>query len=256
MSFQKYNLQLSEFKNREIVFLGKENYAKYPFRGHQIINSENMQELQKLLKIKDKKYNSYVTIATYDKVPRFAIDPKKHWPEFREWDNVRNATITQIDFFMDFDGEPTIEGIKEAWQDVQTAYELLYEIIGEQTKYLTTWISGNKGFHILGKCKVTPELTAMDLIQKQKEIAEQLAPLCQTIDLGIYDLKRLRKLLGSYVYSSNFGKTRVIPIADDKKFKELLIALETKDTTWFENQELVRLGGTNLELKTLGDDLK
>ena len=245
-------VQYSEFKNRELAFLGKDNYTKYPFRGYQIINSKNMQELKELLKIKDKKYNSYVSIATYDKVPRFAIDPKKHWPEWREWDEVRNATITSLDFFVDFDAEPTIDGLKQAWKDVQTAYELLYEIIGEQTKYLTTWVSGNKGFHILGKCKVTPELTAMDLILKQKEIALQLKPLCKTIDMGIYDLKRLRKLLGSIVYSPTFGKTRVIPIPDDKKFKELLIALETKDTTWFEKQELVRLGGINLDINTSG----
>jgi len=112
-------------------------------------------------------------------------------------------------------------------------------LLGEQTKYLTIWFSGNKGFHILGKCKVIT--TAQDIINKQLEIAKQLAPLCPTLDTSIYDTARLRKLLGSYVYSVNFGKTRVIPIQNDKEFKELITAIKTKNNKqYFTDKTLIR----------------
>ncbi len=48
-------VQVTEFRNRELVFLGKGNYEKYPFNGYQISNSKNYEELQELLKIKGKK---------------------------------------------------------------------------------------------------------------------------------------------------------------------------------------------------------
>jgi hypothetical protein len=230
--------------------LGKGNYEKYPFSGYQISNSKNYEELQELLKIKGKKYNAYVTIATYNNVPRLPLNPKKHWPQWREWNKIRDNDIKLLDFFMDFDGEPTIQGVKEAYQDAQTAKKMLYDIIGEQAKWLTCYFSGNKGVHLLGKCKSS--LKPEEILKIQKKIALELLPLCPTIDTGIYDIRRLRKLLGSHVNSVNFGRTRVIPIANNKKFKELLIALETKDTTWFEKQELVRLGGINLDINTSG----
>jgi len=47
-------IQVTEFRNRELVFLGKGNYEKYPFNGYQISNSKNYEELQELLKIKGK----------------------------------------------------------------------------------------------------------------------------------------------------------------------------------------------------------
>lgn len=116
---------------------------------------------------------------------------------------------------------------------------MLFKILGEQTKYLTIWFSGNKGFHILGKTKVTT--TAIDNITKQLEIAKQLAPLCPTLDVSIYDPARLRKLLGSYVYSVNFGKTRVIPIQNDREFNELITAIKTKNNKeYFADKTLIR----------------
>jgi hypothetical protein len=237
-------VQVSEFRNREIVFLGKGNYEKYPFSGYQITTSDNYEELQKILNIQDKNYNSYVTIATYENIPRFPLDPKQHWPQYRAWNQIRDKSVNRLDFFMDFDGSPTIEGIKEAYQDAQTAQKLLYGIIGEQAQWLSFWFSGGKGVHLLGKCKSS--LTPNEILNKQKEIAFQLQPICPTIDTGIYDIRRLRKLLGSHVNSVNFGTTRVIPIANNKVFKELLTALETKNEEWFNKQELKQLGSITL----------
>ena len=146
---------------------------------------------------------------------------------------------------LDFDSTPTIEGLTKAWQDTQTAKQLLEQIIGEQTKYLTTWFSGNKGFHTLGKCKVTT--TAQNLINKQLEIAMQLKPLCPTLDTSIYETPRLRKLLGSYVYSEHFGKTRVIPIQNNTEFNELITALQTKNNTkYFEDKKLIRINNIKI----------
>jgi len=110
---------------------------------------------------------------------------------------------------------------------------------------LTTWFSGNKGFHILGKCKVVT--TAQAIIDKQKDIAMQMELICPSIDTSIYDTARLRKLLGSYVYSKTFGRTRVIPVQDEQEFKELIKALKHSNEEYFENKELIRINNINLE---------
>jgi len=231
-----------DFKGKEIAFL---KTGTFPFRGYQITGSENLVLLKKILKISEQEYNTYVTVAKYSDIPRFPINPKEHWEQFREWVKIRDQTITRIDFMLDFDAEPTIQGLEKAWADVKTAFFMLFKILGEQTKYLTIWFSGNKGFHILGKCRVTT--TAQDLIDKQLEIAKQLAPLCPTLDTSIYDTARLRKLLGSYVYSKNFGKTRVIPIANDKEFKGLITAIKTKNNKqYFEDKTLLRTNNIDI----------
>ena len=233
-----------EFRGKEMAFLDYKR-EKIPLRGYQTNTSENYELLQKILKINNKKYNSYVTIATYSDVPRFPLNPKTHWPLFKDWVKIRDETITSIDFMLDFDSEPTIKGLTKAWQDVQTAQKMLSIILGEQTKYLTIWFSGNKGFHILGKTKVIN--TAQENIDKQLEIAKQIAPLCPTLDTSIYDTARLRKLLGSYVYSTNFGKTRVIPISNNKEFLELLTALNSKEQDkYFADKSLLRTNNINI----------
>jgi len=230
--------KVSDFRGREIAFLGKN---LFPYRGYTISNSENLEELQKILRHKEQPYNTYVTIAKYSEMPRFPLSQKQRWGKFKDWVKTRDQTITSIDFMLDFDAEPTIQGLNKAWADVQTALEMLQSIIEDQTKYLTIWFSGNKGFHILGKCKIST--TAQDTIDKQLQIALQLSPLCPTLDTSIYDTARLRKLLGSYVYSKNFGKTRVIPVSNDKEFKELIVMLthgKVINRKYFEDKTLLR----------------
>jgi hypothetical protein len=241
-------MQVSEFRNHEIAFFDYKRELM-PFRGYQITDSQNLIVLKKILNIENKPYNTYVTIAKYSEIPRFPINPKKHWPEFKEWVKIRDETIKTIDFMLDFDSTPNIKGLKKAWEDVQLALTLLPELIGEQSKYLTVWFSGNKGFHILGKCKINT--TAQDVINKQLKIAQQLKPLCKTLDITIYDTARLRKLLGSIVYSTNFGKTRVIPISNQQEFKELIQALKQQNFEYFKSKELIRLN--NIILKDKGD---
>jgi hypothetical protein len=109
---------------------------------------------------------------------------------------------------------------------------------------LTIWFSGNKGFHILGKTKV--ETIPQENIEKQIKIATELKMVCPTLDITVYNLGRLRKLLGSRVYSPTFGKTRVIPILDEQDFKALITALETKNTKWFESKQLIRINNINI----------
>jgi hypothetical protein len=240
---EKKMTQVSEFRNKEIAFLHY-GRSQLPKRGYQIINSENLQTLKELLKIQDLEYNSYVTIATYSSIPRFPLAPKEHWVEFKQWVKERDETIKSIDFMLDFDAEPTIKGLNAAWEDVKLAKTMLVELIGEQSKYLQVYFSGNKGFHILGKCDITT--TAEDLIQKQLDVAMQIAPLCPTLDTTIYDTARLRKLLGSVVYTKQYGKTRVIPVVDDADFKGLIKALNDKDQTYFNNKQLTRLSKIKL----------
>jgi len=242
-------IHVSEFLNREISFLHPTKEF-LPKRGYNITSSKNLDILTKMLNIRTKQYNSYVSIATYNDMPRISFAPKKHWDEFKEWVSVRDQTIRSVDFMLDFDSDPTITGIETAWQDVIRAKYMLEIVLGDSAKYLSTWFSGNKGFHILGKCKIgsTWGNTGQEIINKQKDLAMQMELLCPTLDTSIYDTARLRKLLGSYVYSTNFGKTRVIPIYDKEEKDQLQIALATKNTEWFENKNLVRLNNVNLQL--------
>jgi len=247
----KEHEKVLEIRNRDISFLSKQPDEKNkPRRGYSSLNSENFVTLKKIIKLENTKYNSYVSIATYSEVPKISLNPKLHWVEWRKWLETNDETATKCDFFLDFDGEATIEGLKEAWEDVKIAKEMLPDLIGEQAKYLTTWFSGNKGFHILGKCKL--DTTLQDNVDKQKEIAEQISTLAQSIDLSIYDTKRIRKMLGSIVYSEAFGETRVIPISNDNDFKALIKALETNDNDFFEKKELIPLNSIKLETNTSG----
>lgn len=234
-------VQVAEFKGKEIAFLKQDR--TFPKRGYQISDSQNYETLKKMLKIERDQYNTYVTIETYTNMPRLSFDPKKHWDEWKNWQKQKKE-IKTIDFFLDFDNESTIEGITKAWQDVQRAKKLLPLILGEQAKYLTTWFSGNKGFHIIGKCPhiINPQ----ENIQKQIKIAQEIKMICPTLDITVYNLGRLRKLLGSYVYSPTFGKTRVIPISNHQEFEELLLALKTKNTNWFETKQLIRINNINI----------
>lgn len=243
---QKMN-QVSEFKNKEIAFLHY-NRTLLPKRGYQITNTKNLYELEKILKIQNQQYNTYVTIATYSQIPRFPLNPKQHWPQFKEWIKIRDETITNIDFMLDFDATPTIQGITKAWNDTQKALTFLKLIIGPQAQYLTTWFSGNKGFHVLGKTKIIT--TAQDNINQQLTIAQKLKPLLPTLDTTIYDTARLRKLLGSTVNTDTFGKTRVIPIANTQEFNELKQALQSKNQEYFKNKPLTRLNQIKLQLST------
>ena len=236
-------VQVAEFKGKEIAFLRKDR--KFPKRGYQITTSENYELLKKMLNTEKDEYNTYVTIDTYENFPRLPFPPKQHWPAWKQWNDNPNKKITNLDFFLDFDSEPTIEGITCAWKDTQRAYKLLPLLLGGQAKYLTIWFSGNKGFHILGKTKIrtTPEQN----IEKQIEIAKEIKLVCPTLDITVYNLGRLRKLLGSYVYSATFGKTRVIPISNQQEFEALINALKTKNTKWFESKQLIRLNNINIE---------
>jgi len=213
------------------------------------------------LRINNKQYNSYVSIMTYSEMPRFSLNFTEHKKQFKTWwENKRLESVTKIDYFLDFDSEPTIEGITKAWEDVKIALEMLPELIGEQAKFLYVAFSGNRGFHVLGKCKL--DTTIKDLLLKQQDIADKLSVIAPTIDTGIYDNGRIRKLLGSRVYSNTFGKTRVIPIQNDQDFKELIKALETKDENWFNNKPLTNTHSiiNNIDLSNYkienGDDEK
>lgn len=238
-------MKVSEFRNKEIAFLSTDK-NQVPCRGYKLIYSDFLPKLKKSLKITTKPYNTYVTMATYSEMPQFPFELKEHWKQFREWVKTRDQTIKTIDFMLDFDGEPTTKGITKAWQDVKKSLPLLQLLIGDQAKYLTIWFSGNKGFHILGKCKVTT--TAQQIINAQKDLALELSLLCSTIDTTIYDTARLRKLLGSVVYSKYFGQTRVIPIQNEKEFSELIHALQKRNRKFFEEKKLVDLNNITLQL--------
>jgi len=236
-------IQVAEFRNKEVAFLKGDR--KMPKRGYQISSSENYEQLKEMLEIEKDKYNTYVTIDTYENFERLPFPPKQHWPAWKKWNANPNKIVSNLDFFLDFNAEATIEGITKAWRDVQRAQKMLPLIIGEQAKYLRVYFSGNKGFHILGKTKVVGD--PQENIAAQIRIAEQIKLVCPTLDETVYNLGRLRKLLGSYVYSTNFGKTRVIPILNEQDFNTLIKALETNNKQYFENKQLIRINNINIK---------
>ena len=138
-------MKVTEFRNKEIAFLTSNtlntNKIQFPKRGYKLVYSNYLEKLKKTVHINNKKYNSYVTIATYSEMPLFPFEPKEHYKQFHEWAKIRDQTIKNIDFILDFDSTPTIKGLEKAWQDTQTALKLLEIILGEQTKHLTTYFS-------------------------------------------------------------------------------------------------------------------
>jgi hypothetical protein len=69
----------------------------------------------------------------------------------------------------------------------------------------------------------------------------QLKPLCPTIDETIYDLARVRKLIGSKVFSPKYGETRVISCDTDQDYFELDTLLRTPEYANWETMPIKRL---------------
>lgn len=227
-----------DFKDREVCFFDSLKVG-FPIRGYKADFETQIDEIPKHERdLRNKKYNSYVSVCQYEPMPWFnPWDNKAKNKAFKEWVSVRDLTISKIDFFIDFDGID----LKTTWNDVKKARQFLLELLGEQSIYLNCYFSGNKGFHLLGKMGDSFGKTPKEKLRKNYEIALMLKPLCPTIDETIYDLARVRKLLGSKVYSPKYGETRVISVDTDADFQKLESLLLTKDYKLWELQEVKRL---------------
>lgn len=232
-----------DFSDREICFFDS-NKELPPIRGYK---ADWETQLNKIpfyeTRLKTQKYNSYCSIAHYSEIPLFPIQPKRlRWKLFKEWVSIRDLTITKLDFFIDFDGNT----LKEAFTDAKTAKHFLFELIGKDALYLNIYFSGNKGFHLLGKMGETFGKTPKEKLRKNYELAMQLKPLCPSIDETIYDLARVRKLIGSKVFSPKHGETRVISCDTDEDFKQLDFLLESKKYALWEQAPIKRLNKIEL----------
>jgi len=78
-------------------------------------------------------------------------------------------------------------------------------------------------------------------LRKNYELAMQLKPLCPSIDETIYDLARVRKLIGSKVYSPTLGQTRVISCDSWQEFENLENLILKKDWSSWEKMPIKRL---------------
>jgi hypothetical protein len=83
--------------------------------------------------------------------------------------------------------------------------------------------------------------TPKEKLRKNYELAMMLKPLCPTIDETIYDLARVRKLIGSKVYSPKYGETRVISVDSWKEFEMLEDLIAKKDWSLWEKAPIKRL---------------
>ena len=227
-----------DFKNREICFFDSEKKG-FPIRGYKADYETFIDYIPKMEKdLRNGKYNSYCSICQYEPMPVFNLrDSGEHWKEFKQWVSVRDLTIKSIDFFIDFDGT----NLKNTFEDVKNARQYLLDLIGEQSIYLNCYFSGNKGFHLLGKMGETFGKSPQEKLKKNYEIALQLKLLCPTIDETIYDLARVRKLIGSKVYSPNLGETRVISCDNDKDFQQLQKFINNKHWQNWEEAPIKRL---------------
>lgn len=233
-----------DFKNREICFFDSLKQG-FPIRGYKADFETFIDYVPKMEKdLRNKQYNSYVTICQYGPMPVFDLkDSKKHWVEFKHWVETRDLTISKIDFFVDFDGTD----LKTTFNDVLNARKYLLELIGQQSIYLNCYFSGNKGFHLLGKMGESFGVTPKDKLRKNYELAMMLKPLCPTIDETIYDLARVRKLIGSKVYSPLLGETRVVSCDTLEEFEALEKAIAKKDWSVWEKMPIKPLNKIEVE---------
>lgn len=227
-----------DFKNREICFFDS-NKLGFPIRGYKADYEWQIDYIPKLEKdLRNKQYNSYCSICQYNPMPLFSLsDSKEHWRGFKQWVQVRDLSIVKVDFFIDFDEK----SLKSAFTDALNARNHLVELIGDQAQYLNIYFSGNKGFHLLGKMGESFGATPKDKLRKNYELALMLKPLCPSIDETIYDLARVRKLIGSKVYSPTLGQTRVISVDSWQEFNQLEELIAKKDWSNWEKMPIKRL---------------
>ena len=227
-----------DFKNREICFFDSAKLG-FPIRGYKADYEWMIDGVSQMEKdLRNKQYNSYCSIAQYNPMPLFPInDMKERWKQFKQWVSVRDLSIDRLDFFIDFDNS----SIKSAFTDAFNARNYLLELIGDQALYLNIYFSGNKGFHLLGKMGESFGATPKDKLRKNYELALMLKPLCPSIDETIYDLARVRKIIGSAVYSPILGKTRVISVDSFEEFDKLEQLIHNKVWSEWEKTPIKRL---------------
>lgn len=236
------------FRGREICFFDSEKVG-FPIRGYKADYEWQIDYIPKLEKdLRTKQYNSYCSICQYNPMPLFSLsDSKEHWRGFKQWVQVRDLSIERIDFFIDFDEK----SLKSAFTDAFNARNHLLDLIGSQAQYLNIYFSGNKGFHLLGKMGESFGATPKDKLRKNYELALMLKPLCPSIDETIYDLARVRKIIGSKVYSPLLGTTRVIDCNSWTDFENLEKLIEKKDYSEWENQKVSELNKIEISPNSL-----
>lgn len=235
-----------DFKNREICFFDSAKIG-FPIRGYKADYGWMIDGVSRMEKdLRNKQYNSYCSIAQYNPMPLFPInDMKERWKQFKQWVSVRDLSIVKVDFFIDFDGK----SLKSAFTDAFNARNYLLELIGDQAQYLNIYFSGNKGFHLLGKMGESFGKTPAEKLKKNYELALMLKPLCPSIDETIYDLARVRKIIGSVVYSPLLGKTRVVSCDSFEEFNTLENLISLKDWKKWEQAPIKRLNKIEISEK-------
>lgn len=238
-------MNFCDFQNREVCFFHNKRILP-PVRGCQLFVGDFYPSLLKMHELDGKEYNSYVSICQYSNIPQFVLQPhKKRFKEFKQWVSVRDLSIDRLDFFIDFDNSL----IKSAFTDAFNARNYLLELIGDQAQYLNIYFSGNKGFHLLGKMGESFGATPKDKLRKNYELALMLKPLCPSIDETIYDLARVRKIIGSVVYSPLLGKTRVVSCDSFEEFNTLENLISLNDWQKWEQAPIKRLNKIEISEK-------
>jgi hypothetical protein len=236
-----------DFRDREICFFDSDKIG-FPLRGYRAEYQSFIDEISKYESdFLRHRYNSYCSICQYEPMPMFPLhDNKERWKQFKQWVSIRDLSIVKVDFFVDFDGK----SLKEAFTDCFNAKQYLFDLIGKDALYLNIYFSGNKGFHLLGKMGESFGVTPAAKLKKNFELAMMLKPLCPSIDETIYDLARVRKLIGSKVHSPTLGQTRVISVDSWEEFNQLDELIAKKDWSAWEKMPIKRLNKIEMGART------
>lgn len=203
-------------KDREIALLSKKEDVM-PVRNIMAQYSSFLVKNLEAFKFFQREYNIYYSLATYKKIEMFSFSPSTRKAQRLAWNENAIANTKAFDFGLDFDADG-LDNIKDAWNDCKKVKELLDEY---RVPYSVRF-SGSKGFHLTIPSYQLPELKITDDIRDELSLFNWLKNLAvmldlklgiPTLDMGIFDPRRIWKASYSYVCESGLI---CLPLTDEQ----------------------------------------
>lgn len=210
-----YNIIVAS-KNRETVFLSKSD----KFMTVRNVMANYMDLLKKnfdAFNFFTRSYNLYYSLATYKKIQLFNFNVQKRKEQRESWNQSAIDNTASFDFGLDFDSD-SLDTIDEAWQDAKKVKDF-FDSYGVP---YTVKFSGSKGFHITVPAHALPNLRITDDVDDEMSLFNYLKDLAtmiclkfeaETIDLGIFDPRRIWKTDYSFVCESGLI---ALPLSDEQ----------------------------------------
>jgi len=212
MDYEQY------YKNREILFemvklmRGRESAwlsQERCIRNMKIHNLAYLNSNMNAFNFYKRRYNLYISLASYNNMPLFSYDPRQRASQRAEFNKNYKDYMIGYDFFMDLDGDPNnltpvyneAKKLKKFFDERKITYSLIF--------------SGKKGFHFWIPDKVFEEINLEERISFYKNFVKNLKIILtlKFLDTTIYDYRRIRKL--PYSLDINSGLF-VLPLNDEQ----------------------------------------